>query len=81
MKVKFYLDINEKMWDYNLDCAEGREGNCLMASSKPSAYKADEYDTIAFVVDLPDKYFKPRMADIVLEESKAMIVSESKNGK
>jgi hypothetical protein len=65
MKIDFYMDISEAMWDYNLDCAEGREHKILSMRSKPNAYKSEGFDTIKVTVSIPDRYFQPRKADYV----------------
>lgn len=76
MKVKMYMELSTTNWDYNKDCAEGREFKSLYASSKPNNYRSDNVDLISFEVDIPDRYFKPREADAVIPEvSKATKVN------
>lgn len=69
MKVKMYIELSESMWDYNLDCLEGREYKNLYASTKPSNVKMEGYDLLSFEVDIPDRYFKPRAADVILADA------------
>ena len=68
MKVKFYTELSRVRWDYNLDCLQGRENMSILASTKPSPYRSDDMDLIEFEVDIPDWYFEPRKADVVLRE-------------
>ena len=41
----------------------------LINKYKPSSHKVDTIDTLEFTVELPDRYFQPRKADIVLSQA------------
>ena len=58
MKVYFYIDLDESLWDHNLKCSEGRDNHSLLASTNQTN-KMQGAKRIKIEVDLPNKYFTP----------------------
>ena len=79
MKVKFYLDLSESMFDYNKKCADGTT-SMLMATTNMNKLM-DGYERVEFTLDLPNRFFYGDVATItaIPEDVKIQGVKQNEN--